>query len=127
MCIFCTIIDMCVNARDIFGVNECDKQVDIYNQSCVNFLETKDCDKKCNLCACSTSVRHHIEHCSGNGVCEANCNQKRCIWDRCKCNDGFLGDKCQANGMFNVIIIVYFKLFQIRGLYLSINEPLFMD
>ena len=113
MFIFCHLIEMCVNARDITDVRapvrSCDEQVDIFNQSCVNYLEWKECDEKCNLCACSTSVRHQLEHCSDNGVCEADCSQKKCENARCKCNEGFLGDKCQANGMFNVIIIVYFK------------------
>ena len=74
-------------------------------QSCQNYLLWKDCDQECNLCACSTGT-YVGEHCSGHGTCEASCTDQTCLEAKCKCDDGWTGDKCQFQGIETKIIFL---------------------
>ena len=93
----------CANARDNNGGVSCASQLGGGN-SCVQYLEWGDCDAECKLCACSTGDGENglSEHCSGNGKCEAACTRMECSNVKCKCNDGFVGDKCQTRGISNI-------------------------
>ena len=98
------MIDVCFNGRDINGGHSCDTQINSHGSDCRDYLGWKDCDMACNLCACSTGdATGAMSHCNGNGVCEATCEQKGCSEARCRCNPGFMGDKCQINGILNLI------------------------
>ena len=87
----------CGNTRDNGDGANCNSQL-ANGQSCQNYLLWKDCDQECSLCACSTGT-HAVEHCSGHGTCEASCTDKTCHNARCKCDDGWTGDKCQLTGI----------------------------
>ena len=105
---FGRIAGTCVNARDIHSPLEpkCDEEVDIHKKECGNYLNSKECDAKCNLCACSTGLNGVMEHCSGNGVCKAEiCTQSKCQGAKCNCDEGFIGNKCQAEGYFILLDI----------------------
>merc|ERR1712135_8675 len=78
----------CVNTRDNRGGNTCVSQLN-YGLSCKNFLGWKDCDRQCNLCACSTASGITQEHCNGRGTCEATCTQYTCTGAKCKCDPGW--------------------------------------
>ena len=90
----------CVNTRDNQPGNTCAKQLKT-GGTCEKFLNWKDCDKECKLCSCSTATGTNQEHCSGHGTCEATCTKDACSDARCKCDDGWRGDKCQG---INVIV-----------------------
>ena len=66
--------------------------------TCQNLLRWKDCDRECNLCSCSTSVGTTREHCSGHGHCEASCTKTSCSGAKCKCEQGWTGNKCETPG-----------------------------
>ena len=84
----------CVNTRDNGKGETC---VDRLNNgyTCKNLITWKDCDRYCNLCACSTASGTGKEHCSGHGTCEATCTQSTCTGAKCHCDSGWSGDKCQ--------------------------------
>ena len=86
--------DECVNTRDKASGNTCAKQLG-RGSSCMDHLKWKDCDKDCNLCACSTASGVNKEHCSGHGTCEAICTKETCTVAKCKCDNGWTGDKCE--------------------------------
>ena len=91
----------CDNARDhTEGAVSCYSQIQ-HGNTCVNYLAWKDCDAACDLCACSTGdgSKGEIEHCHGNGVCEATCEQKGCSDAKCKCYEGYGGEKCEKEGI----------------------------
>ena len=48
------------------------------------------------------------EHCSGHGVCETSCSKDVCAYARCKCDQGWYGNKCDKPGNFNGIILILF-------------------
>ena len=84
----------CENTRDNGDGNKCELQLKT-TTTCEKHLGWKDCDKSCNLCACSTASGTTKEHCSGHGTCEATCTKNTCTNARCKCDLGWTGDKCQ--------------------------------
>ena len=84
----------CANTRDNGGGKTCVTQLKA-GSSCQKFLGWKDCDRQCNLCACSTASGTKREHCSGHGTCEATCTQYTCTGAKCKCDSGWSGDQCQ--------------------------------
>ena len=84
----------CENARDNGDGRTCAFQLR-KGSSCKNYLGWKDCDKSCNLCACSTASGTKKEHCSGHGTCEATCTKDTCTNAKCKCDSGWTGEKCQ--------------------------------
>ena len=86
----------CVNIRDNGRGNTCSHQLKS-GESCWNYLEWKDCDKSCNLCACSTASGTIKQHCSGHGTCLASCTQNKCTDAFCRCHFGYFGDKCQKS------------------------------
>ena len=87
--------DGCVNTRDNKSTgNTCANQLG-RGSSCMDHLKWKDCDKDCNLCACSTASGVNREHCSGHGTCEATCTKETCTVAKCKCDNGWTGDKCE--------------------------------
>ena len=88
----------CVNTRDKTG-NSCASQLSS-GSTCVDYLGWKDCDSSCNLCACSTAEGTNREHCSGHGTCEATCTTETCTGAKCKCDDGWTGEKCEL-GLFD--------------------------
>ena len=87
----------CTNTRDNTpGAHSCSSQVG--SGTCARYLgpSYKDCDRTCGLCACSTASGTTREHCSGNGICKADCTRKgSCTGARCVCNAGFGGSKCE--------------------------------
>ena len=84
----------CANTRDNGGGKTCVTQLNA-GSSCQKFFGWKDCDRQCNLCACSTASGTGKEHCSGHGTCEATCTQSTCTGAKCHCDSGWSGDKCQ--------------------------------
>jgi len=88
----------CVNTRDNGSGNTCTYQLNA-DSSCQDYLGYKDCDKECNLCACSTASGTAGEHCSGHGTCEASCNKWTCTDAKCKCNPGWTGSKCEISAV----------------------------
>ena len=94
----------CPNIRDRGIGNKCAFQLE-KTTTCENHLKWKDCDKTCNLCACSTAFGTTKEHCSGHGTCEATCNKHTCTNAKCKCDLGWNGDKCQ-NGKIIILLNV---------------------
>ena len=89
---------ICVNTRSNNpNAETCDHALQV-GKSCKDFLKTKDCDAKCNLCACSTSTHDAkftgSEHCSGHGTCQATCSYSGCTGAICKCEDGWGGPLC---------------------------------
>ena len=84
----------CENTRDNGVGYSCEAQLNA-GSSCQKFLRWKDCDRQCNLCACSTASGTKREHCSGHGTCEATCTQYTCTGAKCKCDSGWSGDQCQ--------------------------------
>ena len=118
---------VCVNTRDTqSGLNKCWYQL-YWGSSCVNFLEWKSCDVSCGLCACSTGYGSHSQHCSGHGKCIAECGIGSCIDAYCRCDYGWIGDKCEIQGKSysivrsNVIENYYFQ----QKLLLEIYQTLF--
>ena len=100
----------CVNTRDNRGGNTCVSQLN-YGLSCKNFLGWKDCDRQCNLCACSTASGITQEHCNGRGTCEATCTQYTCTGAKCKCDPGWSGDKCQNRKKMIAYIYIYIYIY----------------
>ena len=90
-----TTSSSCMNTRD--NKPEAAKcALQLKRNSCEDYLNWKDCDYECNLCSCSTATGTNAEHCSGHGRCEATCTKDSCSNARCKCDDGWKGDKCQG-------------------------------
>lgn len=86
----------CTNTRDNTpGRDSCSTQLG-KSSSCLDYIKWKDCDRACNLCACSTASGRTREHCSGHGVCEASCFRQTCSDAKCKCEAGWEGDKCNV-------------------------------
>ena len=86
----------CFNTRDNRqGAYSCSKQIGNGYGPCHKYLKWKDCDKACNLCACSTSDKTNPQHCNGHGTCEASCDSKSCSGAKCVCDQGWTGSKCQ--------------------------------
>ena len=91
--------------------------------SCKDYLSWKDCDKECNLCACSTATGTTKEHCSGHGTCEAECTTSSCSQAKCQCDTGWTGTKCEISGslqIYNFVDIIerHFLFFTLR-IYVS--------
>ena len=84
----------CANTRDNGGGDTCFHRLN-NGFHCQDYLRWKDCDRQCNLCACSTASGTGKEHCSGHGTCEATCTQSTCTGAKCHCDSGWSGDKCQ--------------------------------
>ena len=87
-------LDSCINTRDNGGDIKCAGQLK-NKGSCQKYLGWKDCDRACNLCACSTASGTSKEHCSGHGTCKAICTKYSCTGAKCQCDSGWSGDKCQ--------------------------------
>ena len=79
-----------------------------------NFIQTKDCDKECNLCACATLSTPPLvvsiarpQHCSGHGTCSATCTEEKCDSAKCVCEDSYGGRQCELGKYaFHVITIM---------------------
>ena len=84
----------CVNTRDNGKGETCVSRLN-NGYTCKNLIKWKDCDRYCNLCACSTASGTTSEHCSGHGTCEATCTEYECTGAKCQCDAGWSGDKCQ--------------------------------
>ena len=88
----------CINTRDNgYRLHTCEFQLR-HRSSCKEYLGWKDCDKECNLCACSTATGTFRQHCSGHGTCDASCTKSTCAQAKCKCDQGWAGAKCEIPG-----------------------------
>ena len=107
------------------GVTCQDKIRDMPGSCSGSFQTTKECDKECNLCACSTldSINGLVvpfttpEHCSGHGYCHADCDEAKCDNARCKCNEDYGGRQCElGNHAFHIIIIMHesYQLYELK-------------
>ena len=97
------IVETCVNTRDNGNGHSCVNQIK-WGSTCVNYLEWGDCDQECGLCACSTAIGTTREHCSGHGECEAICEKDGCTDAKCRCKEGWIGDKCEIPGKSHIIL-----------------------
>ena len=96
----------CVNTRNNNDGDTCGAQIG-EGGTCQNYLLSKECDKECNLCSCSTSAGATSEHCSGHGECEASCTKTSCSSAKCKCEPGWTGNKCETPGNLMCSIKIY--------------------
>ena len=91
------LLDTCTNTRDnVPGSSKCSAQLG--GSKCYQFLIWKDCDRECNLCACSTAKGETSQHCSGHGTCHAECSETTCSYAKCVCDEGWTGPKCEIYG-----------------------------
>lgn len=104
-CLSSDEVGTCENGRDNSNKLQESSALLCYDQlqgsygraSCTNYIKWKDCDRSCNLCACSTQSLESKagEHCSGHGVCQASsCSKLTCLDPRCVCDEGWRGNTC---------------------------------
>ena len=102
------ITGRCTDTRDSNpNIPRCYSEIYDSGRSCRDFLDSKDCDMRCNLCPCSTSRGSEPQHCSGHGSCQALCDTKSCFSAKCKCDSGWTGSKCEIYGRHHFVHVVY--------------------